>query len=204
MITKLLRRYTMWITEPVARFFIRLGASPNDVTILGLLMIAGAATLLALGHLRLAGFLMLIGAGADGVDGVMARLQDRSTQFGAFLDSTLDRYSEAVTLLGLFIYFLRLGDSEALVLLYVAIVGSLLVSYTRARAESVGLECQKGLLTRVERVVLLITALIVGQVRIGLWLLAILSQITALQRIYIVWRASKEASDQETGELVEP
>jgi len=204
MITRLLRRYTMWITEPIARFFIRLGASPNDVTILGLLMIAGAATLLALGHLRLAGFLMLIGAGADGVDGVMARLQDRSTQFGAFLDSTLDRYSEAVTLLGLFIYFLRLGNSEALVLLYVAIVGSLLVSYTRARAESVGLECQKGLMTRVERVVLLITALIVGQVLIGLWLLAILSQITALQRIYVVWRASKEASDQETGELAEP
>lgn len=204
MITRLLRRYTMWITEPIARFFIRLGASPNDVTILGLLMIVGAATLLALGHLQLAGFLMLIGAGADGVDGVMARLQDRSTQFGAFLDSTLDRYSEAVTLLGLFIYFLRLGDSEALVLLYVAIVGSLLVSYTRARAESVGLECQKGFLTRVERVVLLITALIVGQVRIGLWLLAILSQITALQRIYVVWRASKEASDQETDELVEP
>jgi len=204
MITKLLRRYTMWITEPVARFFIRLGASPNDVTILGLLMIAGAATLLALGHLRLAGFLMLIGAGADGVDGVMARLQDRSTQFGAFLDSTLDRYSEAVTLLGLFIYFLRLGDSQALVLLYVAIVGSLLVSYTRARAESVGLECQKGLMTRVERVILLIAALIVGQVRIGLWLLAVLSQITALQRIYVVWRASKEASNQDSGELVEP
>jgi CDP-diacylglycerol--glycerol-3-phosphate 3-phosphatidyltransferase len=194
----------MWITEPIARFFIRLGASPNDVTILGLVMIAGAATLLALGHLRLAGFLMLIGAGADGVDGVMARLQDRSTQFGAFLDSTLDRYSEAVTLLGLFIYFLRLGDGESLVLLYVAIVGSLLVSYTRARAESVGLECQKGLLTRVERVILLMTALIVGQVRIGLWLLAILSQLTALQRIYVVWRASKEASDQETSELVEP
>ncbi len=204
MITRLLRRYTMWITEPIARFFIRLGASPNDVTILGLVMIAGAAALLALGHLRLAGFVMLIGAGADGVDGVMARLQDRSTQFGAFLDSTLDRYSEAVTLLGLFIYFLRLGDSESLVLLYVAIVGSLLVSYTRARAESVGLECQKGLMTRVERVILLITALIVGQVRIGLWLLAILSQLTALQRIYVVWRASKEASDQETSKLVQP
>ena len=196
MITRLVRRYTTWLIEPIARFFIRLGASPNDVTILGLLLTAGVAALLALGHLRLAGFLMIIGAGADGVDGTMARMQGRSSRFGAFLDSTLDRYSEAVTLLGLFIHFLRLGDSEALILLYVAIVGSLLVSYTRARAESIGLECKTGLLTRVERVALLMIALIVGQVHIGLWLLAILSQFTALQRIYVVWREAKTAVDR--------
>ncbi|MDH7485004.1 MAG: CDP-alcohol phosphatidyltransferase family protein [Anaerolineae bacterium] len=191
MITKLVRRYTTWILEPIARFFIRLGLSPNDVTILGLLLISGVAALLALGYLRLAGVLMLIGAGADGVDGTMARMLGRSSRFGAFLDSTLDRYSEAVTLFGLFVYFLRQGNQEALILLYVAIVGSLMVSYTRARAEGVGLECQEGFLTRVERVIVLMIALIVGQVRIGLWLLAILSQLTALQRIYVVWKASK-------------
>ena len=195
MITRLARRYTTWLVEPIARFFIRLGASPNDVTILGLLLTAGMAALLGLGHLRLAGFLMIISAGADSVDGTMARLQGRSSRFGAFLDSTLDRYSEAVTLLGLFIYFLRLGDNEALILIYVAIVGSFLVSYTRARAEVIGLECKTGLLTRVERVGLLMIALIVGQVRIGLWLLAILSQFTALQRIYVVWKAAKRTID---------
>lgn len=191
MITKLVRRYTTWILEPIARFFIRLGLSPNDVTILGLLLISGVAALLALGYLRLAGVLLLIGAGADGVDGTMARMLGRSSRFGAFLDSTLDRYSEAVTLFGLFVYFLRQGNQEALILLYVAIVGSLMVSYTRARAEGVGLECQEGFLTRVERVIVLMIALIVGQVRIGLWLLAILSQLTALQRIYVVWKTSK-------------
>jgi len=190
MITQIVRRYTRWITEPIARFFIRLGASPNHVTLLGLLLMAGVAALLALGHLRIAGFLMLIAAGADGVDGVMARMQDRTSDFGAFFDSTLDRYSEAVTLLGLLLYFLRQGDSQAVLLIYIAVVGSLLVSYTRSRAESVGLECQRGFLTRVERVVLLMIALIIGQVRVGLWLLAILSQLTALQRIYLVWRAS--------------
>jgi len=191
MITKLVRRYTNWILEPIARFFIRLGLSPNDVTILGLLLISGVAALLAWGHLRLAGVLMLIGAGADGVDGTMARMLGRSSRFGAFFDSTLDRYSEAITLFGLFVYFSRLGNQEALILIYVAIVGSLMVSYTRARAEGVGLECQEGFLTRVERVIVLMIALIVGQVRIGLWLLAILSQLTALQRIYVVWKASK-------------
>jgi CDP-diacylglycerol--glycerol-3-phosphate 3-phosphatidyltransferase len=187
------RRYTKWITEPIARFFIRLGASPDHVTILGLLLMAGVAALLALGHLRIGGFLLLIAAGADGVDGVMARMQDRASDFGAFLDSTLDRYSEAVTLLGLLLYFLDQGDKQASLLIYVAVVGSLLVSYTRARAESIGLECKRGLLTRVERVLLLMIALILGQVRVGLWLLAIFSQLTALQRMYLVWRASKKA-----------
>ena len=190
MFTKLMRRYTMWITEPIARFFTRIGASPNHVTLLGLLMMAGVAALLALGHLRTAGFLILIAAGADGVDGVMARLQNRTTKFGAFFDSTLDRYSEATTLLGLFIYFMRQGDNQALLLIYVAVVGSLMVSYTRARAESLDLECQRGFLTRVERVILLVIALIVGQVHIGLWILAILSQLTAVQRIYVVWKSS--------------
>jgi len=195
MITDSARRYTAWFVEPIARFFIRLGASPNDVTILGLLLTSGVAALLALGHLRWAGFLMFFGAGADVVDGTMARLMGRSSPFGAFLDSTLDRYAEAVTLLGLFIHFQRLEDNELLILLYVAIVGSLLVSYTRARAESVGVECKTGLLTRMERVALLMIALIVGQVRIGLWLLAILSQFTALQRIYAVWKATREATE---------
>jgi CDP-diacylglycerol--glycerol-3-phosphate 3-phosphatidyltransferase len=193
MITKLVRRYTKWITEPIARFFIRLGASPDHITVLGLLLMVGVAAVLALGYLRPAGFLILIAAGADGVDGVMARMQGRSTKFGAFLDSTLDRYSEAVTLVGLFIYFVRQGDSLALLLIYVAIVGSLMVSYTRARAESLGLECRRGFLTRVERVILLMLALIVGQVQAGLWLLAILSQLTAIQRIYWVWRTSRTA-----------
>jgi len=197
MVTRLVRRYTMWITEPIARFFIRLGASPNHVTLLGVLLMAGVAALLALGRLRAAGFLMLVGAGADGVDGVMARLLGRPTRFGAFFDSTMDRYSEALALLGLFIYYLPRDDHEALILIYVAVVGSMLVSYTRARAEGVGLACQTGLLTRVERVVILMIALIIGQVRIGLWVLAALSQFTAMQRIYAVWKASRAAEEPE-------
>ena len=190
MITKLARRYTRWITEPIARFFILVGASPNHVTLLGLLLMAGVAVVIALGHLRVAGLLILIAAGADGVDGVMARLQGRTSRFGAFFDSSLDRYSEALTLLGLFVFFQRQGDLQALSLIYVAVVGSLMVSYTRARAESLGLSCQRGILTRVERVIVLIVTLLLGQARIGLWILAVLSNFTALQRIYFVWKAS--------------
>lgn len=197
MVTRLVRRYTMWITEPIARFFMRLGASPNHVTLLGVLLMAVVAALLALGHLRVAGLLMLVGAGSDGVDGVMARLSGKSTRFGAFFDSTMDRYSEVLALLGLFMYYLPRDNAEALVLIYVAVVGSMLVSYTRARAESLGLECQTGLLTRVERVVILIIALVAGQVRIGLWVLAVLSQFTALQRVYVVWKASRDVQEPE-------
>lgn len=203
MVTRMVRRYTMWITEPIARFFIRLGASPNHVTLLGVLLMMVVATLLALGHLRAAGFLMLVGAGADGVDGVMARLSGRATRFGGFLDSTMDRYSEALALLGLFVYFLPRDNAEALILIYVAVVGSMLVSYTRARAESVGLECKTGLLTRVERVVILMIALIVGQVRIGLWILAVLSQFTAAQRIYAVWKACRDSKEPEVQAVAE-
>jgi CDP-diacylglycerol--glycerol-3-phosphate 3-phosphatidyltransferase len=197
MVTRMVRRYTRWITEPIARFFIRLGVSPNHVTLLGVLLMAGVAALLALGYLRVAGLLMLVGAGADGVDGVMARLLGRPSRFGAFFDSTMDRYSEALALFGLFIYFLPRNDHEALILIYVAVVGSMLVSYTRARAESVGLDCQTGLLTRVERVVILMVALVVGQVRIGLWIVAALSQFTAIQRIYAVWKASRASKEPE-------
>lgn len=197
MITKFMRRYTTWITQPIARFLIRLGLSPNHVTLLGLLIVMGAAALLARGYLRWAGALLLIGSAADGVDGVMARLQGSSTVFGAFLDSTVDRYQEALTLLGLFVFFLGQGDHESLLLIYVAVVGSLLVSYTRARAESLGVSCRAGLLTRVERVLLLAIALLIGQVRPGLWVLAVLSQLTAIQRVVFVWKAGRQLESEQ-------
>ena len=117
----------------------------------------------------------------------MARLAGRKSRFGAFLDSTVDRLSEAVIYLGLLVHYTQHGGRQESFLIYATIVGSLMVSYARARAEGLGIECKRGILTRFERVVVLVVGLILNQMLIALWILAILSNFTALQRIYHVW-----------------
>lgn len=125
----------------------------------------------------------------DAIDGALARLGERTSRFGAFLDSTLDRFSEAVIYLGLFIYFLGQDDTLALVLVFVTVVGSLMVSYTRARAEGIGVPLKAGLFTRFERIFLLVVGLLFNQlIIVALGLLALFSNLTALQRMYLVWR----------------
>ena len=192
MLTRLARRYTSRIVDPLARFLIRLGVTPNSISVAGIVLMAGVSVLLATGYHRWAGLFMILATSTDAFDGAVARLQGSCSTFGAFLDSTLDRYSEAIALLGLQLYFLQQSNSEGLILTFVALVGSLMVSYTRARAEGVGLECKGGLLTRMERVLLLSVALLINQLRLGLWLLAVLSNATAVQRIVLTWRASRQ------------
>jgi len=104
------------------------------------------------------------------------------------LDSTVDRLSEAVIYLGLLVHYTQHGGRQESLLIYATIVGSLMVSYARARAEGIGIECKRGILTRFERVVVLAVGLILDQMRIALWILAVLSNFTALQRMYYVWR----------------
>jgi len=197
MLTRLARRYASRIVDPLARFLIRLGATPNSISLAGIVLMAGVSALLATGYHRWAGLLMIVATSADAFDGAVARIQGSSSQFGAFLDSTLDRYSEAIALLGLQLYFIQHSDAQGLVLTFVALVGSLMVSYTRARAEGVGLECKRGLLTRMERVLLLSVALLLNQLLVGLWLLAILSHFTAIQRMVLTWRASRVAQQTD-------
>jgi len=176
--------------EPVARVIGRMGISPNVVTLTGSLLNLGVAWVLAQGYLRVGGVLVPLVSLFDALDGTVARLMGKRSRFGAFLDSTMDRFSEAILYLGLLIYYTRLGARQEILLIYATIVGSLMVSYARARAEGLGLDCKVGLLTRLERIVILTVALILNQMTIALWVLAILTNFTALQRMYHVWRAT--------------
>ncbi len=188
MLTDLARKYTRIFIEPIARFIGWTGISPNFITVVGFLLTVGVAVVIGMGHLRIGGLLIVLAAGFDAVDGTLARTMGRTSRFGAFLDSTLDRFSEAIIFLGLFIFLAGQGAQTELVLIYMTIVGSLMVSYARARAEGIGVELKRGLLTRFERVGLLVIGLVFNQLLVVLWILAIFSNFTAVQRIYLVWR----------------
>lgn len=188
MFSEIVRKHARVILEPVARFISWTGVSPNVVTIIGFLLMIGVAVVLARGHFLVGGFLITGVALFDAVDGTLARMMGRTSRFGAFLDSTLDRFSEAVIFLGLFIYFVDQNQGLELILIYATVVGSLMVSYARARAEGIGVPLKDGLFTRFERVLLLIIGLIINQLTAALWLLAIFSNLTAIQRMYLVWR----------------
>jgi len=183
------------LLDPVARLAADLGISPTAITVvgLGISMIAGVA--LARGHFLAAGGLVLVGGLCDMTDGAVARAGDMTTRTGAFLDSTLDRYSELVVLLGALAYYLAgpnvTPEPVTAAVIFVALGGSLLVSYTRARAEAIGVECQVGIAERPERLILIIIGTLLGPAvfRIVLWILAILSHITAAQRIHHVVRS---------------
>jgi len=188
MLSETVRKYSRIFLEPIARFISATGVSPNVVTVTGFLLMIGVAVVLAWGYLFWGGILITAVALFDAVDGTLARLMGRTSRFGAFLDSTLDRFSEAVIFLGLFIYLSGQNQKLELLLIYTAVVGSLMVSYARARAEGIGVPIKDGLFTRFERVLLLVIGLIFNQLTIVLWLLAIFSIFTALQRMYLVWR----------------
>lgn len=193
MFTDWLRKVSRGIVQPLASFLSRLGFSANAVTILGCLMNVAVAAVLATGRLRLGGVLLIAAAGIDGLDGSLARLNGRPTRFGAFLDSVLDRVSESAILLGLAWWYLgQPGITEEL-LVYIAIAGSLMVSYVRARAEGIGVPCKVGLFTRVERSILLIAALILGLTVPALWIMAVGTWLTTIHRIVAVYRAAGDA-----------
>ncbi len=204
-IQRRVRELIIFVIRPLAR----LGITPNMLTCLGLVLSGITAVVLAQGLLFVGGWLVLFAGIFDMFDGAMARVQNAATTFGAFLDSTLDRYSESIILFGLLYYALQhpgLQDklwpvaneqSWMITFAFIAVVGSLMVSYTKARAEGLGLECKTGLLARPERVVLLAIGLLTHT---GIWalaLLAVLSNVTAVERIIVVWRAAKSASAQQ-------
>jgi len=167
--------------------------SPNALTVFGFLMTLAVAWVLYTGRFFLGGFLVLLSGSLDFLDGALARATGRSTKFGAFLDSTLDRFSEAVLFLGLLAYYAGQGAFQESILIGAALTGSMLTSYTRARAESLGLQGEVGFFTRTERVILLAIGLIAGNwsdlaMVVVLWILAVLTNLIAVQRIFHVWR----------------
>jgi CDP-diacylglycerol--glycerol-3-phosphate 3-phosphatidyltransferase len=188
MFSDIARKYSRILLEPIARFISQTGLSPNVITIIGFVLMIGVAIVLAQGYFFLGGWLIIAAVLFDAVDGTLARMMGRTSRFGAFLDSTLDRFSEAVIFLGIFIHLSGENEKVALILIYATVVGSLMVSYARARAEGIGIPLKDGLFTRFERILLLVIGLISNQLTLILWLLAIFSNLTAVQRMYLVWR----------------
>ena len=182
-------------TEPVARLLARTAIPPGAITWLGFLLAVGAAAFIITGHLFAAGWVVLIAGFLDMLDGALARYTDRATRFGAILDSTLDRLSEAVVLLGILVLYTREQLVAQSLLVGVALLGSLLVSYIRARAEAIGLKCQVGLFTRPERVIILALGLLLNQITYvlvaALAIIAVFSFITAGQRLLYVWQQTR-------------
>lgn len=179
------------LLTPVIRALQSLGVHPNTVTLLGLLMQAGVATVIGLGYLTLGGWLLLVVAPVDALDGALARANGQPSRFGALLDSTLDRVADAVLVLGLLVYYLRQEATLQVALLLVSLVAAMLVSYIRARAEALGFSCKVGLLSRLERIVLIGLLLGVGLPSVLVWALAVLSVFTVLQRIAHVYVLSR-------------
>jgi CDP-diacylglycerol--glycerol-3-phosphate 3-phosphatidyltransferase len=176
------------LVNPVALAIARTGVTPNTLTLLGFLGNLGAAVLVARGEFLAGGLVVLAASALDLLDGALARATGRVTRFGGVLDSVLDRLSEAAVLAALVFYYAGLHRREEVALAFAAAVGSMMVSYMRARAEGAGLDLREGLFTRPERVIVLALGLIIDQTRVALWILAVLANLTALQRLYVVWR----------------
>ena len=196
------KKAAYYLTDVPARWLARTRVTPNTLSWLGFGLALGAAALITLGHLIAAGFVVLAAGFFDILDGALARRTDRATRFGAVLDATLDRASEAGQFLGILGLFLLTGSQPvlaasldmgwAVLLVFVTWLGSVLVSYIRARAEANNLECQTGVFTRTERVAALTLGLWLNQLVLALAVIGVFSFITAGQRLFSVWRQSRK------------
>jgi CDP-diacylglycerol--glycerol-3-phosphate 3-phosphatidyltransferase len=190
------------ISQPVARAVARTGMTPNQITILGLLASFVSAVLVGYGQFILGAIAMLLGGVLDLIDGALARLTRRATAFGSVFDAVVDRYAEGAILFGLLIWELNHGHTVEAALVFATVAGSFLVSYTRARAEVIRMDVKEGLFTRTERVALLAVALLFNAVPhvllAALWVLAILTNVTAVQRLYYVWTRTRDLPPVES------
>jgi CDP-diacylglycerol---glycerol-3-phosphate 3-phosphatidyltransferase len=183
-----MRIWFRWYLNPIAGFFNRLGIRPNTVTLFGLVGTIGVAVLIALGHMTWAGILLLLMGPVDAMDGALARMRNEASDWGAFVDAVTDRYSELFLFLGFLIYYLLKANTTGIILAYLAAAGSVLVSYVKARADASKLDANVGLLTRVERYIVMIPGLIFNFPLPVLIIIAMLANFTALQRILRVRR----------------
>jgi CDP-diacylglycerol--glycerol-3-phosphate 3-phosphatidyltransferase len=181
---------------PFIDFAQRLGLTPNTLTVMGFLLNAIAGVLIGFGYVFAGGAVMTaLAMPLDALDGELARRTNTQSKFGAFFDSTLDRFAESALLMGLAAYFVRNNDITGVVITFLALVGSIMVSYTRARAEGLGIECKVGLFSRFGRFLLLAVGLLTTLVTPMIWALAILSNYTAIERIVYVWRVLRQGRD---------
>ncbi len=162
--------------------------NPNILTLLGFLATLTASLLLLSGFWILAGMAIILSGFFDLFDGMVARKLGKGTRFGGFLDSVIDRYSDLFFLLALLIHYLKQGESGLVILVFVASIGTVLVSYARARAEAAQVSCNAGIMERAERIILLIIGILFNWMVPVLWILAVLTHVTVIQRIYYVWK----------------
>jgi phosphatidylglycerophosphate synthase len=194
--TDQMRVWSKGILDPMAGFFNRLGLMPNTMTILGLVGNTIGAAFIASGRVQLGGLIVLVMGPVDALDGAMARLRHMTGNFGAFVDSVTDRYSELVILLGLLYHFIAQENDIAAVVTFVAAAGSVLVSYVRARGQSLGWDTRTGILTRMERYLVLAPSLILNYPVVGMWIIAILANFTAIQRIIDIRRQAYQSPEE--------
>ncbi len=189
------RRAPARLLDPIVSLLARTGVTPNGLSTAGFLGNVAAGAFAGGGWFLAAGLATLAASALDLLDGGLARATGRVTRFGAVYDSVLDRLSEAAVLGGLLYHYASgHGDTQMSGVVFAALVGSVLVSYVRARAQGEGIDLREGLFTRAERVLLTGAALIIGAawepaVRIALWALAVLANLTAAQRVLAVWQA---------------
>ncbi len=186
-----MRERTFFIVDPIVTFLARYRLSPDTLTILGMVAHFFFAWLIAIGQMRWASVAMFFIVPLDAFDGALARkLGRKQGGFGAFLDSTLDRLAEIILFGGFISYYVDNGNELMLAVAYIAITGSLMVSYTRARAESLGMSCKVGVLSRVERYAVMMFFLVLDLPHIALVILAVFTYVTAFQRMHHVWKQS--------------
>jgi CDP-diacylglycerol--glycerol-3-phosphate 3-phosphatidyltransferase len=184
------------VLGPLARFIARLGIHPNTITIAGLILQIGVAVVFGLGYLTLGGWLLLALSPVDALDGLLARTVGKQSRFGAFLDSTVDRLSDTSLILGLTAFYIQQGAYLNVALLLISLVASMMISYIRARAESLNFSCKVGLLTRVERLLVIGGLSAVGLHPLLPPVLAVFTVFTVIQRMWHVYQASRQDEEQ--------
>jgi CDP-diacylglycerol--glycerol-3-phosphate 3-phosphatidyltransferase len=187
------------LLSPLTMLFSKWGLRPNHFTFAGVVITSLGAAAFMMGYLRPAGIFILFGGFCDTIDGSLARTTGKASRFGSLLDSTVDRYSEFIMYLGIAAYFIGFGDYSTSAAVYLALCGSFMVSYARGRAESLGFEAKLGLMQRPERIVLIgLGALIhITAFKIAIWLVAVLANFTALQRIRCAYKQDSAGIEED-------
>src|SRR5215470_13963342 len=182
------------VADPVARILLRAHVRPNQLTILGLGVSVAAAHAFFQGRFRTGAMLLAVAGLFDFFDGSLARLAGRESAFGAFLDSVVDRYSDLLVLLGVVLFYERERDTVGVFFTMITLVGTVMVSYTKARAQSIGVRCEIGLMERPERMIVLIAGAVLDLLTPAVIALAVLTNLTALHRILYVRRAARDSA----------
>jgi CDP-diacylglycerol--glycerol-3-phosphate 3-phosphatidyltransferase len=195
-LTEIRRTAARWITEPLKTVLVKSRLKPNTLTWIALAISIIASWAIATNQLVIGGFLVLLSGLFDILDGALARLTNQATRFGALLDSTFDRISDAIVFLGLLLLYIRSEGLMEIVLIFLALIAALLTSYVRARAEGLGVNCPVGLFTRTERVIILALGLLLNplckfSILIALAILIVLGFVTVGQRLVYVWQQTK-------------